>query len=245
VAQLIFALLLLAAPLPALSDRDYQNQANQFYNQRDFSTSLDLYRKSKALNPSSGPSIWGEANSLYMLGRKQEALQAYREALAVMPGQAQLQLRIRQIEQELASIPAATPGPTASKRHWLQPLWRSALLPGWGQAYNGQSRKAWLVGGTAWASFGGVVGTYLGGQAALDQYQKASTAPEALEKYDQAYGYYLANQTFYLLFGFAYFYNVFDAALNFDAPLRSAGINPPLQVALMPDGVRLSKEWSW
>lgn len=250
----LFFILISIRPLLGADASAYYVQANQFYAQRDFSTSLELYRKSMALNPQSGNAIWGEANCLYMLGQKQQALDAYRQAHAAIPDQAQITARIAQIEAELQpSLPTLPPvavvqnlpnvRPNAS---WFSPLWRSALLPGWGQAYNGQSTKAWLLGGATWGTFAGVVGSYIGGLGALDDYHKTTDPAVAVDKYNEAYGYYTANQTFYILFGFAYIYNIFDAALNAGTHTEQTAYHPaPIQMALLPGGVILAKEWSW
>src|SRR5689334_10418069 len=52
-----------------------------------------------------------------------------------------------------APAPAATPAPSASAKRGeevISPLgavWRSALVPGWGQRYKGETRKGWIFTG--------------------------------------------------------------------------------------------------
>jgi hypothetical protein len=57
-----------------------------------------------------------------------------------------------------------------AKGDWIDPLWRSAICPGWGQEYNGSETKAWVIGGTTWGLFAGVVGTYIWAVKAEDNY---------------------------------------------------------------------------
>ena len=54
---------------------------------------------------------------------------------------------------------------------WTAPAWRSALVPGWGQAYNGDEAKAWWLGGSTWVLLGGVAVTYVEGEQALHDYE--------------------------------------------------------------------------
>jgi len=91
-----------------------------------------------------------------------------------------------------------------------------------------------------------VVGTYMMGSQAASDYSAAKTSSAAVEAYNRAYGLYLANQTFYVIFGFAYIYNLADAALNAGAPAQAQLRLPAdIQIALAPEGPRLIKEWTW
>lgn len=222
---------------------------NQAYGQRDLARALELYKASAQANPASGHAYWGQANCYLGLGRREEALRAYQTAARYLPAQPQIQARIQQLQTPPVSASAPLPAPVRAspppnEGSWFAPLWRSALVPGWGQAYNGQSTKAWLLGAVTWASFGGVLGTYMMGTQAMDEYSQAKTASDALNAYDRAYSLYTANQTFYIVFGFAYVYNIFDAALNVGAG-QHAALPGDVKLALLPQGPCLVKEWTW
>lgn len=233
-------------------------QANAYYTQRDYPAAYQLYRQACVLDPASGPAWWGMANTLYLMGHKADALGAYQHAARLLPTAAQVQERYHQVDAELhpgtvaaplAPRAAAPPAASINQVHgnWFAPLWRSALIPGWGQAYNGQSTKAWLLGGLTWVSFGGVVTTYMMGTQDLAAYEAATTPQVALDKYNAAYNDYTGNQAFYIVFGLAYTYNLVDAALNAGARRDMAQV-PSLggvQLALAPGAVGLHKEWTW
>jgi tetratricopeptide (TPR) repeat protein len=259
VLALAFCLALGSHPLRAADAKSIYVQANVAYGQRNYPQAFQLYRQVCVLDPSSAPGWWGLANALYMLGRKPESLEAYRQTAKLMPQSAAVLARVRQVDAELhpaAQAPAPSPAPAAAaapaparqaQGDWYSALWRSALVPGWGQAYNGQTNKAWLLGGLTWVSFGGVVATYEMGSQAEAQYHAATTPSDAVDKYNAAYNDYVANQTFYIVFGLAYTYNLVDAALNAGShqDLAQAPSLGGVQLALAPGAVLLHKEWTW
>ena len=58
-------------------------------------------------------------------------------------------------------------------------LFRSMLLPGWGQFYNRQPAKGWIVAGGEAALVGGAVAAHVLGQAAESKYRKATDTATA------------------------------------------------------------------
>ena len=247
--------LLGARPLAAMDAKQVYVQANLSYQQRQYAAAFQQYQQAVRLQPDLGPAWWGDANCLYLLGRKRESLSAYLQAQRLMPQSQQVAARVRAVQAELDPAPVfAAPAPApaavaAPSRDWWSPLWRSALLPGWGQAYNGQTHKAWLLGGATWASFAGVAGTYFLGSQADANYEAATNASDAVNRYQTAYNYYVANQVFYVVFGLLYTSNILDAALNANVPGEGAGARAALpgqlQLAVLPDGFLLRKEWTW
>jgi tetratricopeptide (TPR) repeat protein len=253
IAGLVWALLL-AVRLPAQDAKQLYVQANVSYQQRQYAAAYQQYHDAAQLQPSMGPAWWGQANCLYLLGRKRDSLGAYLQAQRLMPTSSQVAARVRQVQAELDPPPLAPafvqPRPSVAapaSASWWSPLWRSALLPGWGQAYNGQANKAWLLGGATWVSFAGVAGSYVLGSQADASYEAATTAGDAVNRYQTAYDYYVINQTFYVVFGLLYASNILDAALNANAPASAARAAMPggVQLALLPDGFLLHKEWTW
>jgi tetratricopeptide (TPR) repeat protein len=209
-------------------------QGNAHYAAKDYGKALALYQAALAMDAADQGALRGEANSLYLLGRKPEALDAYRQLAKAQPLDTALARFIEKLQAELAPPPVALPPlpapPAPAHGDWLAPLWRSALCPGWGQAYNNEPTKAWLLGGTTWGLLGGVAVTYILGTQAQASYADSKNSREAQDRYDTAYQWYIGNQVFYVLFGTAYVYNLFDAPLNADkqvkvtlAPMRDGG----------------------
>jgi len=111
-----------------------------------------------------------------------------------------------------------SPPPLVQHGDWVDPLWRSAICPGWGQEYNKDETKAWVIGGTTWGLFAGVVGTYFWATQAESNYSGLG-AGHSQSDFEGAYSNWenasTANHVCYVLFGLAYAYNLFDATTSF------------------------------
>ncbi len=122
--------------------------------------------------------------------------------------------------------------------------WRSAILPGWGQAHNGQTRKAWLLGGLTLGLLAGEYATYSAGNAVRDQYLGLSGQADYDTPYQSWQAYSDANHFLYIAMTAAYIYTVVDAAANAHAPRPVAvGMAPeagPVIVALTNGGAKVT-----
>jgi hypothetical protein len=123
---------------------------------------------------------------------------------------------------------------------WVAPAWRSALLPGWGQAYNGDEARAWWLGGTTWGLLGGVAVTYAEGIQALHDYDAATSPQQATDRFNSADQWAQANEILYGLFATAYVVTLVDAGLH--AKTTSA---PRLRVSALPQGLQLAAAWPY
>jgi hypothetical protein len=139
------------------------------------------------------------------------------------------------------NAPESAAGGTAvagGPKDWVQPLWRSAVLPGWGQSYNGDGTKAWLLGGTTLAMLGGTVATYIIGDGARTKYLGLT---DANADYDTPYQTWESmanlNHIFYIAFGVAYTFTLVDAIMSAKPmPKQSAYFNeqpPAMQVTML------------
>jgi TolB-like protein len=83
---------------------------------------------------------------------------------------------------ESASVSAAGLVALASEavvlRSRSDAVFRSLLVPGWGQFYNRQPVKGWIVIGSGVALVSGAVGYHLAGQKAYDDYRAKSSAAQ-------------------------------------------------------------------
>jgi tetratricopeptide (TPR) repeat protein len=245
----------------ALDASSVYKEANAVYLQKDYNRALTLYRAAAQLSPTWAYPLVGEANCLLALGRKQEALKPLKTAMSLAPGDLALASRVAALEASLAGVnlnagppPLETAGPprleaakprSSSGATWYGSALRSAVCPGWGQFHNGQNTKGWLLGTATIGAFAGVGITYYLGTKAVDDYRAATTPEAAVESYNSAYGYYVSNQVFYVIFGFAYVYQILDASLNAGAPTNVGALPGEIQLALTPNQVFMSKEWKW
>lgn len=176
-------------------------QAQALYRAKRYEEAVSAYRGILAGDPKNAMAEQGLGNALYGLGRPAEAKQAYQRSLALNPGNPALAAFVQKLESPVSVS-------------WVQPAWRSALLPGWGQFYNHEERKGLVVGGLTLGLLAGVAVTYVVGSSAQQEYLNAGPGSD----FDKPYGTWEAmaslNHAFYLGFGAAYLYNVIDAAAH-------------------------------
>lgn len=121
---------------------------------------------------------------------------------------------------------------------WFQPLWRSAILPGWGQAYNGQNGKAYAVGAANMALLVGEVGSFLVGDSARQQYLGLK---DPGSDFDGLYGTWesmaAVNHACFWGMSAAYAFNLVDAVMSSGQP-RPTAARQGLELSLVPGGFR-------
>lgn len=200
------------AATPATSSAtDY---AARFYQAKRYDEAIQYYNQALATNPNDAKAWQGLGNCYYAKQDKPQAVNAYKRALQLNPGNIGLQNFLTAYAPESAGAAGAAViagGP----KDWVQPLWRSAVLPGWGQAYEGRSTAAWVLGGATLAFLGGTVVTYIMGDAARTQYMGLT---DEGEDYDTPYGTWesMANINHICFIGWqlAWAYTMIDAVMN-------------------------------
>jgi tetratricopeptide (TPR) repeat protein len=181
--------------------------ANREYAARQYAAAAGHYQEAVTQNPTDAKAWQGLGNARYAQQDRAGAMQAYNRALELNPSNAAL----RAFVDKAGGSAQAAGGPT----DWVQPLWRSAILPGWGQGYNGQELKGWIMGGTEVALMTTTILTFMAGESAHQQYISL-TDPKA--DYDTPFATWESmaqiNHTAYALFGAVYLYGLVDAILN-------------------------------
>ncbi len=131
-------------------------------------------------------------------------------------------------------------------------VFRSLLIPGWGQIYNRESVKGFAVMGAEAALFGGALAAHLAGQSAYNDYTSKTSAGqlggdptgEAQALYDKAVSRYQLRNTLLIAGGALWVLNLVDAyfsGVDGDALLSSgvAEAEPPAsgrRLAVSTDG---------
>jgi tetratricopeptide (TPR) repeat protein len=215
--------------------------AARYYQARQYDQAIQQYAAAVRLNPNNDKAYQGLGNCYYAKGNKPYAVQAYKRALQINPGNTQLRAFLARYSPEDAKasgVQVAT-GP----KDWTQPLWRSAVLPGWGQFHNGESTKGYIIGGLTIGALIGTVTTYVIGDGARTTYKGLGpTAPAA--DFDAAYGTWESmaglNNTLALSFLALYTFNLVDAAISAKPATRAVslapGEEPPVQLGLLENG---------
>jgi tetratricopeptide (TPR) repeat protein len=192
----------------------------------------------------SGPAMQGLGNCYLRKGQTAQALQWYEYSLKVNPGNAALASYVAKLKGS-APVAAASSASTATTAaatgpvDWWAPTWRSLVVPGWGQWYNDQHTKAWILGGATWVCFAGTLGTYIIGSGAQAQYE-GLTDPNA--DYNTPYNTWdqmaTMNHIFYITWVALWTYDIVDAYLNAKPHVRTAEISyqSPVQLSLLPEG---------
>lgn len=237
----------LAAYIPKLEAATAQpaqqgpaDTAARYYQARRYDEAIQYYNQALAANPNDAKSWQMLGNCYYAKQDKPRAVDAFKKALQLNPSNTSLQSFLANYAPESAGGGGTqlADGP----KDWGQPLWRSAVLPGWGQAYNGQSGKGWLLGGVTLGCFAGTVATYIMGDSAKQQYMSL-TDPTA--NFDAPYATWESmaglNHIFYIGFGVAYTFTLVDAILSAKpAPRSNAYVPtepPTVQLSMLDQGM--------
>lgn len=206
---------------------------HQLYRAQRYSEALQSYEQARIARPGDARVWQSLGNAKYALQDKAGAMQAYRQSLQLNPNNA-----------GLAAFVAKVDGGTAvagGEGSWFQPAWRSAILPGWGQYYNGEKGKGLLIGAVTLGLFAGEVATFVIGDQARQTYLGLSD-PKA--DYDSPYATWESmanlNHLFFWSMTAAYTYNVVDAIMNSGNKQLAAADPPAFNLALAPDHVQAS-----
>lgn len=187
----------------------------------------------------------------WKLGQREQALEAYEKCLQLNPDQPALKKFLA--DQRAASgKPAAgedSPAkPKSRTRPWVSPLWRSALLPGWGQVYNGEKTKGLVIGSAALSTYlVSLTAFVIATQAQKDYQNLPGGLPQG--SYDDPYNRWSTwagvNYISYAIFAGLYTYNLLDAVWGAKQPAVSlapeAG-ESRLSFALLGDGLQARLE---
>lgn len=210
---------------------------HQLYRARRYSEALQAYKQASQSQPSNARVFQSIGNSYYALQDKASAVTAYRHALELDPGNQALADFVGKIDG--GSAVASSGGGAGGD--WFQPLWRSAILPGWGQAYNDEKGKGYLVGAVTLGLFAGEIATFVVGDSARQQYLGLS---KPTDDYDTPYATWesMANLNHMFFWGMtaAYAYNLVDAVMNSGHKQLAAAEPPAFNVAFAPDGIKAS-----
>lgn len=215
--------------------------ANRYYSARQYDYAIQQYNLATQQNPNNAKAYQGLGNSYYAKGNKPQAVAAYKRALQIEPGNVQLRAFLARYSPDDAkeSGVQVASGPS----DWTQPLWRSALLPGWGQFYNKDTTKGYIIGGLSLLTLGVTVGTYVIGDGARKEYEGFPAGTSA-DKFDTAYGTWESmasiNNTAAIAFLALYTFNLVDAVISAKPSTHAVGLapgeEPPVQLGMLNDG---------
>jgi tetratricopeptide (TPR) repeat protein len=223
----------------AAPQSDPTTMGNQYYKAGQYDNAIVQYKTAVAANPNNAKAYQGLGNCYYAKQDKPDAVAAYKHALQADPSNTQ-QLKAFLARYSPADAQASGVQVASQPGDWTQPLWRSAILPGWGQFYNGERTKGWIIGGLTIAALLGTVTTYTIGDSARSAYRSAG-AGTSQSTFDSDYNTWNTmatyNHVFCITFLALYIFNLVDAAK--DAPATQAvgllddGTQPPLQLGLL------------
>jgi tetratricopeptide (TPR) repeat protein len=215
--------------------------AARYYNAKQYDQAISYYNQALASNPNDAKAWQGLGNCYYAKQDKPKAVEAYKKAVQLNPSNTALQAFLVKLSPEAAE--SAGVAVKYGSRDWFQPLWRSAVLPGWGQFYNGQGTKGGILMAVDLVLLGGTVGTYMVGDGARQKYLGLdATASQA--DFDAAYGTWDSmanlNHIFYVGFGVVYAFTLVDAVFNGKRSPVTASFEekaPALQLGALPEGM--------
>jgi len=215
------------------------DMAGRYYNARRYDEAITYYNQALAANPNDAKAWQGLGNCYYAKKDQPKAVEAYKKALQLNPQNTGLQNFLARYSPEAAS--AAGVDVAYGPKDWFQPLWRSTLLPGWGQFYNGQPTKGTVLMVADLLLLGGTVATYVVGNSAREKYLSLdATATQA--DFDSAYGTWDSmaniNHITNIGWGVVYAFTLVDAVVSAKRqPLNKAMFEekaPALQFGYLP-----------
>lgn len=179
----------------------------------------------------------------YNLGRQDSSRSHFRSLLSLRPD---LRLDPAEVSPKIieffdgirAEMETAQPG-TGFTRYVMveddrrEALWRSALVPGWGQVHKGQWTRGLLVGGLFWGSVAALTWNALEEGDARDAYTAAVFPDDIAARYDDYNGYHRARQWWTVAAVSLWALNAVDA-----------GWGPRSTPRLDRDGLSLSLQWT-
>lgn len=216
--------------------------ATRYYQARQYDSAIQEYNAALARNPNNDKAYQGLGNCYYAKGDKAQAVDAYKRSLQINPSNTGLKAFLARYAPDAARAEGVEVA--SGPKDWVDPLWRSAVLPGWGQAYNGESMKGWILGGITIAALAGTVGTYIVGDQARSNYENG-TASTTQSQYDSYYNTWdqmaQVNNILALSFLALYTFNLVDAIIDAKPQTQAVGLlpgeEPPVQLGLLDNGL--------
>jgi tetratricopeptide (TPR) repeat protein len=219
------------APAAAPSQDDLEDQlstAQGDLESRKLDQALGLFRSGALAAPNDAAWLKGEAETLYAEGRFDEARAVLAKARVLAPNDPDL----KRLQDRY--FPSGLDADESRGSVWGA-LWRSALVPGWGQAYNHQKGKAWTVGIVTLGLLAATVATYVATDSAIAHYRSLGPGSDFNAAFSEADDLAIANEVVGISFYTAYAWNVFDAGTHVPASAT------PAQAALpQPGSARLT-----
>ena len=215
--------------------------AARYYAAKRYDEAIQYYNQAIAANPNDAKAWQGLGYCYYVKKDKPKAVDALKKAIKLNPQNTALQNFLAQYSPEAAESAgiAVEYGP----REWFQPLWRSAVLPGWGQFYNDQPVKGGILMATDLLLMGGTVATYVIGNGARQTYLGLGASASQAD-FDSSYSTWETmaniNHITNIGWGVVYAFTLVDAAMNGKRqPLNKAMFQekaPAFQMTALPSG---------
>ncbi len=213
----------------------------QYYSAGQYDSAIQQFNLATSANPNNAAAYQDLGNCYYAKSDKTDAVTAYQRSLQINPDNNGLKAFLARYAPEAATSAGVqvANGPT----DWPQPLWRSAILPGWGQYYNGHTTEAWIIGGVTLGSLIGTVGTYIVGDNARSTYNSLG-AGASQSQFNNSYNTWntmaTVNNVLAVTFIAAYTFNLVDAVIGARPVTSALGLDGsqdhPVQLGLLQDG---------
>jgi tetratricopeptide (TPR) repeat protein len=219
--------------------------AGRYYAAGQYDNAIQQYNVATSANPNDAKAYQGLGNCYYAKGDKPHAVEAYKRAITIDPSNASLKAFLARYSPQDASDAGVqvAKGP----KDWPQPLWRSAVLPGWGQFYNGEQTKGWIIGGLTIGALVGTVSTYIVGDSARTTYNTLGPGASA-SQFNSAYNTWnnmaTYNNVLAISFLALYTFNLVDAILDAKPASSAVGLlqpDAPVQLGMLQNGTMGAK----
>ena len=229
-------------PATGANATDPMALAGSYYNARQYDSAIQQFTVATTADPNNAKAYQGIGNCYYAKADKPAAVTAYKRSLQIDPSNVQLKAFLARYSPEDAQ--SAGVQVASGPADWPQPLWRSAVLPGWGQGYNGSNTKGWIIGSLTIGCLIGTVSTYVVGDNARSTYN--GLGPTATQsQFDSSYNTWnnMATYNNILAISFLVLYtaNLVDAIWEAKPATHAVGLmegpdGPPIQMGMLQNG---------
>ncbi|OGF52120.1 MAG: hypothetical protein A2044_08830 [Candidatus Firestonebacteria bacterium GWA2_43_8] len=120
---------------------------------------------------------------------------------------------------------------------FIDPAWRSLILPGWGQFYNKDDFKGWVFTITGVLSAAGTITSYLDYSQKYNEYNIATDINQIEQKYQDANNAYQRFNGAIRITAAVWTLNLLDAVISFDPKKQHASSSDPNAMFCQSNGI--------
>lgn len=216
-----------------ISADKYYDVGEKFFNEKNYKEALKYYVAAVKINKNYAIAWKKIGFCYYQLKNHNLAYKAFQKVLTLAPSDKEAKQFVDYYNSLLEREKKIK-----EPKNILDPMWRAAILPGWGQYHNHQYTKGMIITGAFVISLGLTIYSVIDEKAKYDKYLNTNENHEAL--YKDAQDAYNTALILGIITAAIYAGSIVDAALNYDCiEARTADIK------IIDNKIFLCKNFRW